>query len=508
MAQLLYPSPARKAFITASVMITTLIVTIDMTITVVAVPKMMADLQAGPDQIAWVLTSYLIASAVMMPLSSWLASKFGRKRVMMISVTLFTLASLVCGSARSIELMVLARIVQGLGGAGLIPLGQATLLDINPPEKQPTAMAYAGLGAMVGPLLGPTLGGWLTDNYSWHWVFLINLPIGIAALIGMLSHIEVLDEKLPRFDWIGFLTITLFVGGFQLILDRGEQVDWFDSAEICIEAGIVALSFYLLMVHMFTRRDTFLRADLFKDRNFAIGTLVSTVVGMVIFASSPMLVMYTENLLGYSAFKFGLLNMPRAIGTIVGLLIVTRIMRLIDARLLLLVGMSMSVLSLFMFSGLNLQTDEMPIMIAGAFQGFSGGMLISPLSALAFATLNPAYRNEGAAMFALVRNLGQSMGISALTLISVQQTAQVSARLVEGVRPDNPMLEWARPGMDFGDPAMLSRTAGEIWRQATMVATIDAFWLSCLVALATIPVIFLMKKQKLGQSAPAPSVDH
>lgn len=508
MAQLLYPSPARKAFITASVMITTLIVTIDMTITVVAVPKMMADLQAGPDQIAWVLTSYLIASAVMMPLASWLASRFGRKRVMFISIATFTIASLVCGSARSIEVMVLARIVQGLGGAGLIPLGQATLLDINPPEKQPMAMAYAGLGAMVGPLLGPTLGGWLTDNYSWHWVFLINLPIGIAALIGMLSHLEVRDTSMPRFDWIGFLTITVFVGGFQLILDRGEQVDWFDSAEICIEAGVVALAFYLLMVHMFTRRDTFLRADLFKDRNFAIGTMVSTVVGMVIFASSPMLVMYTENLLGYSAFKFGLINIPRAVGTIVGLLIVTRIMRLIDARLLLLVGMAMSVVSLYLFAGLNLETDAMPIMIAGTFQGFSGGMLISPLSALAFATLNPAYRNEGAAMFALVRNLGQSMGISAMTLISIQQTAQVSARLTEGVRPDNPMLEWARPGMDFSDPANLARTSGEIWRQATMVATIDAFWLSCLVALATIPVIFLMKKQKLGQLAPAPSVDH
>lgn len=508
MAQLLYPSPARKAFITASVMITTLIVTIDMTITVVAVPKMMADLQAGPDQIAWVLTSYLIASAVMMPLASWLASKFGRKRVMMISVAAFTVASVACGSARGIEFMVFARIIQGLAGAGLIPLGQATLLDINPPEKQPTAMAYAGLGAMVGPLLGPTLGGWLTDNYSWHWVFLINLPIGIAAFIGILSHLEVIDKKLPPFDWIGFLTVTLFVGGFQLILDRGEQVDWFDSAEICIEAGVVALAFYLLMVHMFTRRDTFLRADLFKDRNFAIGTLVSTVIGMVIFASSPMLVMYTENLLGYSAFKFGLINIPRAVGTIVGLLIVTRVMRLIDARLLLLVGMAMSVISLFMFSSLNLETDAMPIMIAGTFQGFSGGVLISPLSALAFATLNPAYRNEGAAMFALVRNLGQSMGISAMTLISIQQTAQVSTRLVEGVRPDNPMIEWARPGMDFGDPATLARTAGEIWRQATMVATIDAFWLSCLVALATIPVIFLMKKQKLGQSVPAPAVDH
>lgn len=508
MAQLLYPSPTRKAFITGSTILTTLIVTIDMTITVVAVPKMMADLQAGPDQIAWVLTSYLIASAIMMPLSSWLASKFGRKRVMMISVATFTLASVACGSARGIEFMVFARIIQGLAGAGLIPLGQATLLDINPPEKQPTAMAYAGLGAMIGPLLGPTLGGWLTDNYSWHWVFLINLPVGIVAMIGMLAHLEVMDDSLPRFDWIGFLTLTLFVGCFQLMLDRGEAVDWFDSAEICIYAGIVALSFYLLVVHMFTKADTFLRAELFADRNFAIGTFVSTVIGIVIFATSPMLVMYTENLLGYSALQFGLINIPRAVGTIMGLVIVTRVMKLIDARILLLVGLVCSVVSLFIFSSLNLQTDGLPIMIAGWFQGFSGGLLISPLSALAFATLSPLYRNEAAAIFALVRSLGQSLGISAMTLISIQQTAQVSGRLAEGIRPDNPMLEWARPGLDFGDQAMAARTMGEIWRQATMVATIDTFWMACMVALATIPVIFLMEKQKLGQARPGPSVDH
>ncbi|PLK25509.1 DHA2 family efflux MFS transporter permease subunit [Novosphingobium sp. TH158] len=511
MAQLLYPSPARRALITASVMITTLIVTIDMTITVVAVPKMMADLSAGPDQIAWVLTSYLIASAVMMPLSSWLASRFGRKLVMTVSVITFTIASVVCGSARSIELMVLARVAQGIGGAGLIPLGQATLLDINPPEKQPTAMAYAGLGAMIGPLVGPTLGGWLTDNYSWHWVFLINLPIGIIAAIGMLAHMEVRDKQLAPFDWTGFLAITAVVGGSQLFLDRGEQLDWFESTETCITAGVVALALYLLAVHMFTRRDTFLRVELFADRNFAIGTVVSTVIGIVIFASSPMLVLYTENLLGYSAFKFGLVNMPRAVGTIIGLLIVTRLIRRVDPRVLLVTGMVLSVIALNMFSGMNLETDEFPIMVAGAFQGFSGGMLISPLSALAFATLAPRFRNEGAAIFALVRNLGNSIGISAMQLMSIHASAQVSSRLAEGVRPDNPTLQWARPAMDFGDQVALARAGGEIARHAAMVATVDTFWMACLVAVATIPVIFLMRGQKLGgggTAAPPPPVDH
>jgi DHA2 family multidrug resistance protein len=340
-------------------------------------------------------------------------------------------------------------------------------------------------------------------------VFLINLPIGIIALIGMLAHMEVRDRQLPAFDWIGFAAVTVFVGCFQLMLDRGEQLDWFDAAEICIEAGIVALAFYLLLVHMFTKRDTFVRVELFADRNFAIGTVISTVIGVVVFAPSPVLVMYAENLLGYSPLKFGLVNMPRAVGTIIGLLVVTRLIRKVDARLLLVVGMTLSIIALYLFSRLNLETDEIHIQIAGAFQGFSGGMLMSPLSALAFATLAPHLRNEGTAIFALVRNLGNSLGISMMQVVSIRASAQVSARLSEGVRPDNPMFEWARPGMDFGDSAAVARAAGEIWRQGAMVATIDTFWMSCLIAVATLPVIMMMRKQKLGQArAPAASVDH
>lgn len=508
MAQTLYPSPTRKALITASVMLTTLIVTIDMTITVVAVPRMMADLSAGPDQISWVLTSYLIAAAIMMPLASWLASRFGRKRVMMISVTTFTLASMACGMARGLEFMVFARMVQGIGGAGLVPLGSATLLDINPPHKQPAAMALAGLGAMIGPLVGPTLGGWLTDNYTWRWVFFINLPVGLIAILGTLAHYEVKEKLMARFDWLGFGTVTVFIGALQLMLDRGEQLDWFDAAEIMIEAGLAALAFYLTLIHMFTRRDTFVRAELFADRNFALGTIVSAVIGMVIFASSPMLVLYTENLLGYTPLHFGLINTPRAIGTIAGLLLVTRLITKVDARLLMGIGLIFSVIGLYLFSRMNLETDEGPILLAGAFQGFAGGMLISPLSALAFATLAPQFRNEGAAIFSLTRNIGNALGISAMQLVSIQASAQVRSRLAEGVTPDNPVMQFVQPDFDWDSPAQLAGAAGQVWRQAMMVATVDSFWMSCLVAAATLPVILLMRKQKLGQAAPAPPSDH
>lgn len=507
-SQRLFPSPLRKKLITASVMGTTLVVALDATIAVVAVPHMQSSLTASPEQVTWVLTSYLVASAIMMPLASWLASKFGRKRVMVISITAFTVASLACGLARSLEFMVFARLLQGTAGAGLIPLGQATVLDINPPEKQPSAMAVVGLGAMLGPLLGPTIGGWLTDNYSWRWVFLINLPIGIAAIIGILfSHIEVKDKELAKFDMFGFLMLTSFIGSFQLLLDRGQHNDWFASVETIFEAGLLALSLYLLLVHMLTRKDTFVRAALFTDRNFALGTIISTVIGIVIFASSPILTLMTQSLLGYTPFKNGLVSLPRGIGTIASLLLVTRFIRKVDPRVLLCIGLGFSVLSLFLFSQLSLETDEGPIMFAGLLQGFAGGMLISPLSALAFSTLSPHFRNEGAAIFALSRNIGTSLGISAIQIMSIRASAQVASRLNEGIRPDNPMLQLARPDLDFTSTAAMARTGGEIWRQAVMVSTIDTFWLGCILALSTLPVILLMKGTRLGQPAASPPVD-
>lgn len=505
-AQMLFPTPARKALITASVMGTTLIVTIDMTITIVAVPHMQAGLAATPDSIVWVLTSYLVASAIMMPLASWLASRFGRKRVMTLSVIGFTLASLGCGIARGLEFMVLMRLIQGICGAGLIPLGQATLLDINPPEKQPTAMAYAGLGAMLGPLIGPTLGGWLTENYTWRWVFLINLPIGIMATIAVvMSHYETRDKHIGKFDWTGFGTLTLFIGAFQLMMDRGQAKDWFDSGEVVFELGLTLLGLYLTLVHMLTRRNTFVRAALFRDRNYALACIVGAVIGIIVFASSPILTTMSQGLLGYTPFKFGILNLPRAGGTIIGLLIVTRSLTRIDARILLLCGLGLSVVSLYLFSQLSLATDEGPIIIAGTLQGLSGGMLLSPLSALAFSTLQPQFRNEAAAIFALTRNVGNALGISVIQLMSQHATAQVSARLEEGLRPDNPMLQMTRPDLDFDSTATLAQLMGEVGRQAMMVSTIDAFWMCCMLAVVTLPVVMMMRRQQLGLAGPAPA---
>ena len=474
-----------------------MIVALDATIANVALPTMQPSLGAAPEQIVWVLTSYLIASAIMTPLSSWLASRFGRRLVMTVSAAGFTLASLGCGLANSLEFMVFARLVQGLCGAGLVPLGQATLLDINPPEKQGQAMAMTGLGAMLGPLAGPTLGGWLTDAFSWRWVFLINIPIGLIAFAGLFLFLpESRDRNIGRFDVMGFATISIFLGAVQLMFDRGQQLDWFDSTEVCIEAAMAVLFGYLALVHMFTARGTFVRAELFADRNFVIGCAISMAIGILIFATVPLVTVMTQSVLGYSALQTGMIGIPRAIGTVTSLILVGRIVDKVDPRILLMIGVLFVITGLYILTGISLEIDREPLLWAGLLQGFGGGLMISPLSAMTFSTLSARFRNEGTAIYSLARSFGNSLGISVLQVVAVRNAASVSSRLAEGVRPDNPVMQQAMPDFAFDSIPALMRMSGMISRQATMVATIDTMWLTCIVALATLPVIPLLRGRR------------
>ncbi|MEO5598444.1 MAG: DHA2 family efflux MFS transporter permease subunit, partial [Novosphingobium sp.] len=444
-----YPTPGKHLVITGSVMLASLIVSLDITIANVALPQMQSSLSASSDQVIWVLTSYLIASAIMTPLSSWLASRFGRKPVMAISVAAFTLASLACGVSNGLTMMVVARIVQGIAGAGLIPLGQATLLDINPPEKQGRAMAVAGLGSMVGPLIGPSLGGWLTDTYTWRWVFLINIPIGILCFVGIWTFLpDVRDRAIGRFDGFGFATVSLFLGFFQLMMDRGQTLDWFDSTEICIEAGMVVLIGFLAVVHILTAKGTFVRVELFADRNFALGTAISGVVGVVGFATIPLVTVMMQAQLGYTPLHSGIVSLPRGLGSVCGLIVVGALIGRLRAQTLLTIGLAGTAVGLFLYSQISLGTDETPMLYAGFIQGASGGLIIAPLSTLVFSTLPTKFRNEGAAIYSLARNIGSSLGISAIQVLNGRNTAIVSSRLAEGVRPDNPQLALSAPQID------------------------------------------------------------
>jgi DHA2 family multidrug resistance protein len=488
-----YPNPLTRFLITVPAMLASTMVAVDITIANVALPHMQSALSAASDQIVWVLTSYLIAGAIATPLSGWLAQRYGRKLVMAASVMLFTLASGLCGAANDLPTIVIARALQGAGGAALIPLSQAILLDINPPERVGRAMALFSLGAMAGPIIGPTLGGWLTDTLSWRWVFFINIPLGIFSFIGMLVFIPGTRPRRIRFDLFGFVTVSAALGSLQLMLDRGETVDWFEATEIQIYAVILALSVYLGTVHIMTARETFIRPELFKDRNFAVGSILRVLLGVAVFAVVPMIVVMTQSLIGYSAFRTGMVGMPRAFGTVISTLLIARIIGKVDTRLILLAGMLCTAVSMLMYAHLDLYVDEPALLGIGFIQGLGGGLVFMPLSVMIFATLSDKLRNEGAAMYALTGNIGNAVGISLLQRELIHHTAASRAHLVEGVRPDNPTLQYAMPDLDPTSGDALVQINAEIVRQSSMVGNIGIYYLVFLISLAMMPLIFLMR---------------
>jgi len=492
-----YPDPVRRFFITLPTMIASTMVAVDITIANVALPHMQSTMSASQDQIVWVLTSYVIAGAIATPLSGWLASRYGRRPVMIVSVAGFTLASAGCGAANDLTAIVLARLLQGACGAALVPLSQAILLDINPPERHGKAMAMFSLGSMAGPVLGPTLGGWLTDSFSWRWVFFVNVPFGIAATLLMLAFFSGRKDENPgKFDVFGFGVLALGLGAFQLMLDRGELVDWFESTEIWLYAAIAALSAYLTIVHLATSRQTFIRPELFRDRNFTVGCMVSMCVGLVVFATLPPIIVMTQTLYGYTALHTGIVGMPRALGTAAMALIVPRFYGKVDTRLMIMAGLALTGISMMFYARLDLYADEWALVVAGLLQGAGGGMLFLPLSVMVFSTLPRELRNEGAAMNSLMRSIGNAIGISWLQRELIHFTAASRASLVEGLRPDSPAVQYARPDIDFGSAEAMVRLNHEVARQAAMVGNVQTFWLAFALSLAMVPLVLMMKNIK------------
>src|ERR1700736_6377923 len=320
--------PARaphRVLITLSVMLASIMQALDNTIANVALPRIQGSLSATQDQMTWVLTSYIVAAAIMTPLSGWLAGRIGRRRVFLYSVVGFTIASALCGLAQSLPEIVLARVLQGLCGAALVPMSQAVLLDINPPEKHARAMAIWVMAVTIGPILGPALGGWLTDNYNWRWVFYINVPFGILAAIGTISFLSETPLRKSRFDFFGFATLSLAIGAFQVMLDRGQLQDWFSSTEICVEAALAAVAFYLFMVHTLTARNSFVNPGLFRDRNFDVGCVAIFTFGVVLFATLALLPPMLQDLLGYPVVTIGWVTAPRGVGVLIATLMVGRL---------------------------------------------------------------------------------------------------------------------------------------------------------------------------------------
>jgi DHA2 family multidrug resistance protein len=497
-------SEANRWPITISIMLATVMNSLDTTIANVALPHIQGSVSAGPEQIGWVLTSYIVSAAIMTPLSGWLAGRIGRKRLFMISIAGFVLASMLCGVATSLPELVLFRLLQGVFGASLIPLSQAVLLDINPPDKHGQAMAIWGAGAILGPILGPVLGGWLTENLSWRWCFYINLPIGILAFLGVFLFIARDEIKSARpFDFIGFGMLTLFVGAAQLVLDRGPGEDWFSSSEIWTEAILAAIGLWVFIAHTLTAEHPFFDRTLARDRNFVTASAFGFFIGVLLFSTLALLPPMMQNLMGYPVFTAGVVTMPRGLGSFIAMFLVGRIIGRVDTRLILLTGLSLSAIALWQMMHFDLSMGYMPIVVSGLIQGLGIGLLFVPLSTLAFATIPPALRAEGSAVYTLIRNMGSSVGISIMQALLVANTQTAHASLAARIDPADPVVTSGLPPMfDLHTTAGRLALNAEITRQAGMVAYVDDFKLMFLITFACMPMLLLMRRPRRASAEP------
>ena len=506
-----HPLPtAERLIVTVGVMMAVLLQVLDTTIANVALPHMQASLSATQDTINWVLTSYIVSSAIALPISGWLADRVGRKRLLLISVMMFTLASVLCASAVSLGEMVLFRAFQGVGGAFIVPLAQATLFDINPREKHAQAMALFGGGVMIGPILGPVLGGWLTDNYNWRWVFLVNLPVGVICWLLMARFMPKTETHERKFDMFGFVLLALALAGLQLFLDRGEQEDWLSSWEIRLELGLAIAASWMFVVHMVTAKHPLFERAMFKDRNFATSLLFMAVTGVLLLAGLALLPPLLQTMYGYSVLQSGFLTAPRGIGTLISMLMAGRLTGKIDARLLVGLGVCFMGVSLYMMTGFAIDQPSRPVVVSGVVQGLGLGLIFVPLQTLAFETLTPRLRTTGAALLNLSRNIGGSVGISIVSTQLVRMTQVAHADLAHNITEqtiptlDPTVLQTIFP---VAGPAALAYINMLINKQALFIAYLDDFKLMMIVTFAILPLLLLMRRGSKKDDTPLVHTD-
>ncbi len=488
-------APADKKIVTISVMLATIIQVLDTTIANVALPHMQGSLMATQDQVAWVLTSYIVATAIMTLPTGWLAGRYGRKTILLLSVGGFTLTSVLCGMATSLDQMVIFRMLQGVFGAALVPLSQATLLDINERANHGKAMAIWGMGVMIGPILGPSLGGYLTEFYSWRWVFFINLPLGILSFVGLMFYLPE-SQRLERpFDKIGFLSLSICIACVQLILDRGEQAGWLESLEIQTYIALILSTLWMYLVHSHRVAHPFLSPGMLRDSNLRLGLFFMFVVGMILLATMALMPPYMQNLMGYSVLDVGLILAPRGFGTLFAMIIVSRVTDRIDPRKLIFLGLLLTAFALDLMCGFSSFVPAQDIVISGMIQGFGLGFVFIPLSNISYITLEPQYRAEAASLFSLVRNLGSSIGVSIGFTLFTRNTHIQHAYLTEEITPYSAglTLELAPDALINGSNGVLAMVDGEITRQAMTIAYINDFRLMMWVALALLPLVFILQ---------------
>ena len=495
--------------ITAALMLATLMNTLDSTIANVALPHIQGSVSAAQDQITWVLTSYIIATGLMTPLSGWLAQKIGRKRMFLYSIVGFTVASMLCGIATSLPEIVIFRLLQGIAGASMMPLSQSVMLDLYPQRQIPQVMAIWSSAVILGPIVGPAIGGYLTENFSWRWVFYINVPIGILAFIGLNFFMDRDEGGRERpFDFLGFGALVTFIAGLQLMLDRGPSQDWFSSKEIWVEATMAAVGLWVFTVQTVTTEHPFFHRDLAKDRNFVTTTVFGFLTGGLLFSSSALLPSMMQNLMGYSALQSGYASMPRGLGSLLAFLSVPFLLGRFGARPVLFAGLCISIAAFWQMSRFDLSMTAGPIMISGLIQGLGTGLLFAPLTTLAYATLSPVHRTEGTVLSTMARSLGSSVGISVMQAGLINQTAMAHSVLSEHVQPSDPVYMSVNPVfLNPLDPLGVQLLNGEVTRQAGMIAYDAMFGLMIFLVIGMIPLLLLLRPPTRAAAGPVEVVE-
>lgn len=468
-----------------------------MTITVanVVLPQMRGALSATPDQIAWVVTFNLVATAIVTPISGWLSARYGRRNVMLVGTLGFTISSVACGLAGSLETLVLFRIGQGAFGAPLVPVSQAIILATFPRRQHSLATALWGMGVVTGPILGPTVGGFVAEAYSWRWVFFMIVPFGLLTLAGVWAFIVEHGERgRPGLDWTGFLALALALGAVQLMLDRGERNGWFESPEIVIEASIGALALYFFVVHICTARRPFIQPSLFLNRNYTLGLLLAFMFGMLNFAPMVLIPPLLQDLRGYPDSIIGLLLATRGAGNMLSFVLVVRIANW-DPRVALAIGFLSQAVSGWAISQFDINLTMFGVAWTSALQGFGIGMTWVPLTLIMFSTIRPHQLDEASAVFHMLRNFASSVFISICVAIVVRSTFINAAEIGGFLSVFNKALlfPWTTGGLDFAEPSQLALADGEVRRQAAMIGYLNAFKLFTLMALIPLPLILLAR---------------
>jgi DHA2 family multidrug resistance protein len=484
-------------------------VVLDSSVANVALPHIAGNLSASTDEATWVLTSYLVSNAIMLPATSWITRRIGRKRLLMVSILLFTGASMLCGMAFSMPMLIVARVLQGVGGGGMQPLAQSILLESFPPRDHGKAMAVYGTGIVVAPVIGPTLGGWITDSYSWRWIFYINLPVGVLALF--LASVFIEDPPYLRakaagaIDAVGFGFMALWLGTLQLVLDKGQEADWFEADWIRWTFAVSMVAFSVFIARELTAKEPIVQLHVLLNRNFAVGTLITGLYGFVLYSTTALLPLFLQTLLGYPALDSGLAVSPRGIGSMLSMIIAGALADKIEGRLMMTFGFLILGVSVLMLGHLNLSIAMTSVIIPNVLNGFSGGFIFVPLTTMAMGRLRKQEMGNAAGIYNLVRNIGGSVGIAASTALLVRKEQVHQTYLAANATASDSLAQSMIHGLQAklmlggadsvtAQHKALGTLYQSLMQQASLLAYVDNFRLLGFLSLLCIPIALLFQR--------------